>query len=88
MRGDTVCGEKTIYSTVIGDVLLEREFNYMLYGISHVQIGWLIRASTTDAYVTLAPPQKISQDSTLRLRPFSYKHKVNASFVIDVMTNL
>ena len=36
-----VCGETTIYSTAMGDVLLEREFNYLLYGICllHVQIG-------------------------------------------------
>ena len=33
------CGETTIYSTAMGDVLLEREFNYQLYGLLHVQIG-------------------------------------------------
>ena len=31
--------ETIIYSTAMGDVLLEREFNYLLYGILHVQIG-------------------------------------------------
>ena len=35
----SVCGETTIYSTAMRDVLLEREFNYLLYGILHVQIG-------------------------------------------------
>ena len=35
----SVCGETTIYSTVMGDVLVEREFNYLLYGILHVQMG-------------------------------------------------
>ena len=28
----------TIYSTAMGDVLLEREFNYLLNGISHVHV--------------------------------------------------
>ena len=32
-----VCRETTIYSTAMGDVLAEREFNYLLYGI--LQIG-------------------------------------------------
>ena len=32
-------GETTIYSAVMGDVLLEQKFNYLLYGILHVQIG-------------------------------------------------
>ena len=32
-------GETTIYSTAMGDVLLERELNYQLYGVLHVQIG-------------------------------------------------
>ena len=36
----SVCGETTIYSTAMGDVLLEREFNYLLYGILHVQIEY------------------------------------------------
>ena len=35
----SVRGETTIYSTAMGDVLLERKFNYLLYGISHVLIG-------------------------------------------------
>ena len=34
-----VCGEKTIYSIVMGVVFLEREFNYLLYGRLHVLIG-------------------------------------------------
>ena len=39
----SVCGETTIYSSAMGDVLLERECT------------WLIRIPTTDAYVTLPP---------------------------------
>ena len=35
----SVGGETTIYSTAMGDVLLERNFNYLLYGISRVLIG-------------------------------------------------
>ena len=35
----SVCGETTIYSTAIGDVLLERKFIHLLYGILHVLIG-------------------------------------------------
>ena len=35
----SVCGETTIYSTTMGNVLLELEFNCLLYGILHVQIG-------------------------------------------------
>ena len=35
----SVCGETTIYSTAMRDVLLEREFNYQVYGILHVQLG-------------------------------------------------
>ena len=35
----SVCGVTTIYSTAMGYVLVEREFNYLLYGILHVQIG-------------------------------------------------
>ena len=33
-----VCGETTIYSTAISDVLIELEFNYLFYVILHVQI--------------------------------------------------
>ena len=35
----SVCGETNIYSTAIGDLLLEREFNYLLFGILDVQIS-------------------------------------------------
>ena len=35
-----VCGGTTIYSTAMGHKLLEKEFNYLLYGISRVLIGW------------------------------------------------
>ena len=35
----SVCGETAIYSTAMGNILLEYEFNYLLYGILHVQIG-------------------------------------------------
>ena len=28
-----------IYPTAMGDVLVEREFNYLLNGLLHVQIG-------------------------------------------------
>ena len=34
-----VCGETTNYSTAMCDISLEREFNYLLYDISQVQIG-------------------------------------------------
>ena len=33
----SVCGETTIYSTATGDVLLGPEFNYLFFGILHVQ---------------------------------------------------
>ena len=35
----SVGGETTIYSTARSDILFDREFNYLLYGILHVQIG-------------------------------------------------
>ena len=35
----SVCGETTIYSTAMGDVLIEQKFNYLLYDILHMQIG-------------------------------------------------
>ena len=35
----SLCGETTIYSTAMGDVLIERKFNYLLYDILHMQIG-------------------------------------------------
>ena len=35
----SVCGKTTIHSTAMGDVLIERKFNYLLYDISHMQIG-------------------------------------------------
>ena len=35
----SVYGETTIYSTAMGDVLLERAFNYPLYDMLHLQIG-------------------------------------------------
>ena len=54
----SVCGEKTIYSTAMGDVLLEREFNYLIYGI----LCWLIRKLMTDAYVA-KPFKSMSLDS-------------------------
>ena len=34
---ERICGEKTIFA--MGDVLLEREANYLLYGILHVLSG-------------------------------------------------
>ena len=34
----SVRGETTIYSIAMGDVLLERKFIYLLYGISHVNL--------------------------------------------------
>ena len=35
----SVCGGTTVNSAEMGDVLLEREFNSLLYGISRVLIG-------------------------------------------------
>ena len=35
----SLCGETTIYSIAICNILLERGFNYLLYSILHVQIG-------------------------------------------------
>ena len=46
----SVCGETTTYSTTMCDISLEREFNYLLYGIS---ADWLTKTSTTDVRVTL-----------------------------------
>ena len=35
----SVCGETTVYSTAMGDVLIQWEFNYLLYDMLHMQIG-------------------------------------------------
>ena len=35
----SVCGETTVYTTAMGDILLERKFHYLLYGMWRVLIG-------------------------------------------------
>ena len=48
-----ICGETTTCSSAMCDISLEREFNYMLYGMYSEDC--LTKTSTTDVCVTLPP---------------------------------